>query len=154
MQPEEIDRITAQIDETRRTEHWRDHDGRPDSRAFRPRSTGRVPPAVVRSQTRLRTAAWRNRKDRSRSPDSHQIGMALVRALITSKLRELTWTDYDLVDRALADLQSRGFSIAETKAVLRRMRTRYVDPADRAREPDDSCGPAIRLPGEEDRLPF
>lgn len=154
MQREEIDRITAQIDETRRTEHWRDHDGRPDARAFRPRSTGRVPPAVVRSQTRIRTAAWRNRKDRSRSPDSHQIGMSLVKALITSKLSELTFTDYDLVDRALADLRSRGFSIDETRKVLRRMRTRYVDPGDRAGEPDHSCGPASRLRGEEDRPAF
>lgn len=154
MKPEEIDRACAQIDETRKTEFWRDHDGRPDARAFRPRSTGRVPPAVVRSQTRIRTAAWRNRKDRSRSPDSHQIGMALVRSLITSRLSELTFTDYDLVDRALADLRSRGFSISETKAVLRKMRTRYVDPGDRAGEPDDSCGPAIRPKGEEDRLLF
>lgn len=80
--------------------------------------------------------------------------MALVRALITSKLRELTWTDRDLVGRMLVDLQARGFSIEEAKKVLRRMRTRYVDPGDRAGEPDDSCGPAIRLPGEEDRLPF
>jgi hypothetical protein len=80
--------------------------------------------------------------------------MSLVRALITSRLRELTWTDYDLVDRALADLRSRGFSIDETKAVLRRMRTRYVDPSDRAGEPDESCGPDLRLPGEEGPFPF
>ncbi|WP_339037518.1 hypothetical protein WHZ78_07310 [Bradyrhizobium symbiodeficiens] len=144
----------AQIDETLRTEFWRDHDGRPDPKAFRPRSTGRVPPSVVRAQTRLRTAAWRNRKDRSRSPDSHQIGLSMVKALITSRLSELTWTDRDLVARMLLDLRSRGFSIEETKQVLRRMRTRYVDPGDRADQPDHSCGPKIRFKGEEDRLPF
>lgn len=154
MRQNEIERIVAAIDETRRTEHWRDNDCRPDARIFKPRSTGRVPPEIVRSQTRLRTAAWRNRNDARRAPDAREIGMAMVNALITSRLSELTWTDRDLLGRALTDLQSRGYSIIEVRNVLRRMRTKYVDPGDRAGEPDENCGPAIRLKGEEESLPF
>lgn len=72
--PTETDRIAAAIDETRTTEHWRDHDCRPDAKAFR--SRGRVDPQIVRSQTRLRTAAWRNQMDRRRAPDAREIGMS------------------------------------------------------------------------------
>ena len=128
----ENDRIAAAIDETRKTEHWRDHDCRPEARAFR--SRGRVDPQIVRSQTRLRTAHWRNQQDRRRAPDSREIGMALLSALITSKLGEMTYTDKDLVARMLMDLHARGYDVKEARATLRRMRNRYVDPVDRQGE--------------------
>lgn len=153
MRPEEIDRV-SKIDQTRKTEYWRDHDGRPDGMVFKAKPRGRIPPEVVRAQTRCRTAAWRVRNDARKAPDSHQIGMSLLHALVTSRLSEMTWTDRDLVSRMLVDLQTRGFSIVEARNVLRRMRTRYVDPADRAGEPDGDCGPAIKLSGEEENLPF
>jgi hypothetical protein len=131
----ETDRIAAAIDETRQTEHWRDHECRPEARAFR--SRGRVAPEIVRSQTRLRTAAWRNQMDRRRAPDSREIGMALVHALITSKLSEITRSDRDLIARMLVDLDARGYSVQEAKATLRRMRNRLVDPGDREGEAGD-----------------
>jgi hypothetical protein len=149
----ETARIAASIDETRRTEHWRDHDGRPDAHAFK--SRGRVPVEVVRAQARLRTADWRNRMDRRRAPDSREIGMSLVWALITSRLSEMTHSDRDLVARMLTDLQARGYDVVEAKKTLRRMRNRYVGPSDRAGEPSETCAAPIRLSGEpEDDLPF
>jgi hypothetical protein len=144
--------IAASIDETRRTAQWRDHDGRPDAHAFK--SRGRTAPEVVRAQTRLRTADWRNRMDRKKSPDSREIGMSLVYALITSKLSEMTYSDHDLVARMLTDLQARGYDVVEAKKTLRRMRNRYVDPVDRQDEPSESTGAQLRLSGEADDLPF
>lgn len=131
----ETDRIVAAIDDTRRTEHWRDHDGRPEARAFRKR--GRVAPEVVRSQTRLRTAAWRNAMDRRKAPDSREIGMSLVYALITSKRADITQGDKSLIARMLVDLDVRGYDVKEAKATLRRMRNRHVDPVDRQGEAVD-----------------
>ena len=124
----EVKRVVDAIDETRLTEHWRDPD-RPDARVFRGR--GRVAPEVVRAQTRLRTADWRNRMDRKRAPTSAEIGMSMVFALITSRMGELTFTDKDIVSRMLMDLQDRGFSVVEARATLRRLRNRYVDRGDR-----------------------
>ncbi|MCK1540343.1 hypothetical protein ABIB75_001075 [Bradyrhizobium sp. GM2.2] len=148
----EIDRVVAAIDETRRAEHWRSPD-RPDANVFKLRE--RVPPEVTRAQGRLRTAHWRVKMDSRRAPDSREIGMSLVHALITTKLTAMTWTDKDLVARMLMDLQARGYDVNEAKATLRRMRNRYVDPADRAAEPSESCAAPISLAGEpEDDLPF
>jgi hypothetical protein len=49
----------------------------------------------------------------------------------------------------------RRFSVVEARATLRRLRNRYVDPADRQDEPSESCAAPIRLSGEsEDDLPF
>lgn len=144
MKPEEINRIVTQIDETRRTEHFRDHDCRPDSRTFKPRSRERVSPEIVRAQTRCRTAAWRNRMDRRAAPDSHQIGMSLLNALITSRLTDLTLPDRDLVGRALVDLESRGFSIVEARNLLRRMRKRYGERHKRKGEPREEIGAAFQ----------
>ncbi|WP_375312807.1 hypothetical protein WHZ77_05875 [Bradyrhizobium sp. A5] len=154
MRSDEINKIVASIDETRRTEHFRNHDDRPDARTFKPRPGRRVPKEIVRAQTRLRSAAWRVRMDSRAAPSSREIGMALVYSLITSRLSALTFTDEDIVGRALLDLQARGFSITEARNTLRRLRNRYVDPGDREGEPNESCGPAPRLPGEEESLPF
>jgi hypothetical protein len=154
MSPEEIDRIVASIDETRKTEYFRIPD-RPTSRTFKPKAAGRsVPAEIVRAQTRCRTAAWRVRMDSRAAPDVREIGMALVYSLITSRLSELTWTDKDILARALQDLQARGYDLHEAKATLRRLRNRMVDPGDRQGEPDDGCGKPILLQGEEDKLPF
>ena len=155
MRPEEIDRIVKQIDATRRAEHFRNPD-RPDARVFKPVSTGqRVPKEIVQAQGRCRSAAWRVRMDSRAAPDSREIGMALVHAVINTRLREMTWTDKDILARALMDLHARGFSVVEAKRTLRRIRNRHVDPADRQGEEDENCGPALRLRGEPDNdLPF
>jgi hypothetical protein len=114
-----------------------------------------VPKEIVRAQTRVRTASWRVKMDSRRAPDSREIGMALVHALITTKLTAMTWTDKDLVARMLMDLQARGYDVNEAKATLRRMRNRYVDPGDRQGEATESCAPPIRLATEpDDDLPF
>lgn len=152
MSTTEIARIAAAIDETRKTEFWRDHDCRPDAKAFR--SRGRVAPEIVRSQTRLRTAHWRNQMDRKGAPDSRELAMALLHALVTTKVTEMTWTDKDLLSRALMDLQSRGYSVVEARKTFRRMRNRYVDPGDRQGEPNESGAPSKFAGEADDDLPF
>jgi hypothetical protein len=66
--------------------------------------------------------------------------MALVTALVTATLDELTEADRGIVRRALVDLQGRGFSIIEAKDMLRRLRNRMVDPADLEGESTESTG--------------
>lgn len=78
-----------------------------------------------------------------------------MHALITTPLAQMTWTDKDLLARALMDLQARGYSVVEAKATLRRLRNRYVDPGDRQGEATESCAPPLRFAGEpDDNLPF
>jgi hypothetical protein len=51
--------------------------------------------------------------------------------------------DFMLVQRTLLALEARGFDLAETKAMLRKLRNRYVDPADRQGEATESTGTPI-----------
>jgi len=140
--PEDVDRVVAALDETRRTEFYRDHDMRPDSRFVRDR--GRQDPAITRAKARIRTAHYRNRLDQKRIPSTATIGMALVAALVTSRMVELTEEDRGLVGRMLVDLRQRGFDIVASKNMLRRLRNRMVDPADRDGEPGESTGAPLR----------
>lgn len=115
-------RIVKQINETRRSEHFRNPD-RPDAMFVRPRRGGQDP-EVIKAQTRLRTAHWRNQQDRRGAPTTYQIGMSVIAALVTSRIGDITEADRGLVGAMLKDLQARGFSIDETKAVLRKLRHR------------------------------
>lgn len=126
---EDVDRIVSQIDETHMAEHFRSLD-RPDTRFVKPRR--RQDPAIRRAKGRLRTAEYRNRLDQRAAPSTTQIAMSLVVALVTSRLDELIETDRGLVARMLVDLQRRGFSVAESKNMLRCLRNRILDP--------DRCG--------------
>jgi hypothetical protein len=103
-------------------------------------SRSRQDPAIVRAKTRARTALYRNRRDQRGAPSTHQIAMAMVVALVTARLDELTEVDRGIVGRALQDLQSRGFSIIEAKDMLRKLRNRMVDPADREDQQTESTG--------------
>jgi hypothetical protein len=133
----DVDRIVARIDETRVAEHWRNPD-RPDGTFVRSRR--RQDPKVTRAKARARTAMYRNRLDHRRAPTTYQIAMALVVALVTSRLDELTASERGLVGRMLVNLQSRGFSVVESQEMLIRLRNRMVDPADRGSETTVSAG--------------
>ena len=127
----DADRVVKQIDETRVAEHFRNPD-RADSRFVKARR--RQDPAIRRAKARLRTANYRNRLDQRGAASAHEIGMALVVALVTTESKSMTKTDWNLVGRALADLQSRGFDLLEVRASLRKLRDQMVDPADRKGE--------------------
>jgi hypothetical protein len=140
LKPEDVDRIVAKIDETRVAEHWRNPD-RPDGKFVR--SRGRQDPAIGRAKTRLRTAHYRNRLDQAKRPSNYQIGMSPVVALVTARMDELTDLDRSLVGKAPVDLQGGGFSVVEAKSMLRKLRNRMVDPADRKGEPGESTSAPI-----------
>ncbi len=125
---DDVDRIVDQIDVTRIAEHFRNPD-RPDARFAR--SRGRQDPKIRRAKGRVRTAHYRNRLDQAKRPSTYQIGMALVISLVTADSESMSRSDWNLVGRALADLQSRGFDLLEVKGSLRKLRNRMVDPADR-----------------------
>jgi hypothetical protein len=124
---EEVDRIVAQIDETRQAEHWRNPD-RPNGKLAKSRR--RQDPKIRKAKTRARTALYRNRLDQRGAPSTAQIAMAIVVALVTADLDELTAADRGIVGRALQDLQGRGFSVVEARNMLCKLRDRMVDPAD------------------------
>jgi hypothetical protein len=128
----DVDQVVARIDETRVAEHWRNPD-RPDATFVKQRR--RQDPKIRRAKGRARTAVWRNGLDRLRRPESRDIGMSLVVALVTSEhLLDMTQTEVRFVTAALADLKHRGFARDQTLKVLRRLRTRLVDPEDREGE--------------------
>ena len=141
---DDVARTVRQIDETRQTEYFR-NDDRPDGRAVRPRRSS-LHPDVIKAQARVRVAAWRNRQDAMGAPTSSQIGMAMVTALATARLDQLTVEDHGLVGRMLIDLQRRGFSVVETKAVLQRLRDRIAEPVDRSGENVDDGGSGQHAP--------
>jgi hypothetical protein len=140
--PADVDKVVSALDETRKMEFFRDNDTRPDSRFVRDR--GRQDPAITRAKARIRTAHYRNRLDRDRIPSTATIGMALVAALVTSRMIELTDDDRSLVGRMIVDLRNRGFDVVASKNMLRRLRNRMVDPAGREGEPAESTGVPLR----------
>ena len=140
----DVDRIVAQIDETRVAEHWRNPD-RADARFVKQRRP--QDPKIRKAKGRARTAMYRNRLDQRGAPTTHQIGMAMVMSLVTADSKSMTRSDWNLVGRALANLQSRGFDISEAKASLRKLRNRVVDPADREGEQTESTGEPIGRSG-------
>ncbi|WP_441260667.1 hypothetical protein AB7008_41255 [Bradyrhizobium sp. 521_C7_N1_3] len=147
--PEDVDKI-ARLNEACGTYFQRDPD-RADAVFAKPRR--RQPIEVSRAKSRLRTARWRSEMDRRRAPTVSEVGMALAVALATTSWSDtLTSLDYDLIRRALSDLEARGFDPKEVRKTMRRLRTRMVDPGDRQGEADESCGP----PSLEDerKLPF
>jgi hypothetical protein len=134
----DVDRVVAAIDEIRRTEHWRDPD-RPDGRAV-PVTRGRVPVEIVRAQARLRTAHWRTRMDRRKRPSLEQVGVALAVAFAGHpQFTDIYSLEGTILERAMTDLQARGFSPREAQDVLRKLRRRLVDPGDRQNEESKSC---------------
>lgn len=148
--PEDVDRI-AEMDSARGAYFQRDPD-RPDNVFVKPRR--RRPVEVIRAQQRLRTARWRSEMDRRRAPTVSDVGMALATALATSSWSDmLTPADYDLIRRALVDLEARGFDPKEVRKTMRRLRLRLVDPGDRQGEESEGCGPPI-WQDDERRLPF
>jgi hypothetical protein len=151
--PDDVDRTVAKLNEALKTEHWRNPD-RPD--AVFVKNRGRRPSEVVRAQGRIRTAAWRNSLDRRNCPTTSQIGMALIMSLVTTRQSELTEADRGIVGRALVDLVARGFDLKEAQAMLRRLRNRLVDPADRAGEPPESTSEALSPSswGAAPKMPF
>jgi hypothetical protein len=141
---DEVDRIVAQIDQTRVAEHWRNPD-RPNGQFVKP--VRRQDPKITRAKTRARTAIYRNRLDQRGAPSTAQIGMSLVCALVTAaRSDELTEMDRGIVRRALQDLQKRGFSIVEARNILLKLRARIVDPADGGGESTESTGDSNSSP--------
>jgi ATP-dependent exoDNAse (exonuclease V) alpha subunit len=132
MKDDEVNRIVQSIDATRVDLFSMDHVPAPEGRAFRKRAKEDI--RITRAKSRLRMAAWRKANAESKRATGDQIGKAMLQALATSKLGDLVRSDYNLVGRAFADLQRRGFDIGEAKEYLRRLRDETVPPVDRAGE--------------------
>jgi hypothetical protein len=79
-----------------------------------------------KQKDRLRTAAWRNEQDQLRRPEAAVIAMARLKALCTiESVEQVDEKTAGILTKALHDPEARGFSLAETKAVMRRLRKRW-----------------------------
>jgi hypothetical protein len=136
-----VDRTVAVIRRTSAELFFR-NDDRPSTQFVPVRQ--RQDPEIRKAKAQARTAAWRMECDRRKRPEARDVGMALLLALVTSPdLLDMTGRELRFVGAALADLEARGFDREETKAVMRRLRNRMVDPGDRQGEESESTGPAI-----------
>jgi hypothetical protein len=118
------------------TEQFQRLPDRPDGRFVRPRLDDI---AKEKAKQRLRTAAWRNANDRRGRPTGEQIGKALLMAVCTSQdFKHLLDADLSIVGIAVEDMVERGFSRGEIHDVMRRIRHRQVDSADRVWEAAES----------------
>jgi hypothetical protein len=99
-------------------------DSRPRSRTIE--HAGRPDPALRKAKDRLRTAAWRNEQDQLRRPEANTIGMAILKVICTAEsVDQFDENSVVILTKALQDLEARGFSLVETKAVMRRLRKRW-----------------------------
>jgi hypothetical protein len=131
MRSPEVDHQVNQIDQSTKSAFFRDPD-RPPTVFVKPRQRQDI--RIRRAKTRARTAAWRNSLDRLKRPEAHEIGMALVTALVTSPdLSSMTGTEVRFVTAALADLDTRGFDRDQVLIVLRRLKAR-MSPAGTSNE--------------------
>jgi hypothetical protein len=106
-------------------------ESRPRSRTIE--HAGRPDPALRKAKDRLRTAAWRNEQDQLCRPEAAVIAMALLKALCTSEsVEQIDEKSVGILTKALHDLEARGFSLVETRAVMRRLRKRWRQEAQSA----------------------
>lgn len=85
-------------------------------------------PDVKRAKAKMRTAAWRARRDQDKCPETRDIGMSLLTALVTSPdLGNMTGPAVRIVGAALADLEARGFDREQIKLVMRRFRSQVIN---------------------------
>lgn len=120
--PSVMDQI-SHIDQLRRQYHPRS-ESRPRSRTIE--HAGRPDPAVTKAKDRFRTAGWRGRNDQLRRPEANTISMAILKVICTAEsMDQFDEKSIVILTKALHDLEARGFSLAETKAVMRRLRKRW-----------------------------
>ncbi|ACF02309.1 hypothetical protein Rpal_3810 [Rhodopseudomonas palustris TIE-1] len=95
----------------------------PEPKNTKPR--GRQHPDVVRAQTALRTAAWRDRHRKFNKPTVDEFGRALVRAIAMAPddvLDRLTRDDALIVGPALQTMVERGHDPSDVVALVKRIR--------------------------------
>lgn len=90
------------------------------------RKGARQPASIVRAKSRRRTARWRGGNDQARRPEAATIAMALLRAVVTARLAELSAEERGVIGAALVDLHRQGYAVSEVLTVCRRLRPRVL----------------------------
>jgi hypothetical protein len=96
----------------------------------------RQPQSIVRAKSRRRTARWRAKNDQVRRPEAVDIGMALLRAVVSAERVELSAEERGLIGAALVDLHHQGYALREVLTVCRRLRGRVLAEAGRVGRSD------------------
>lgn len=120
-----IEQSVADIDEARSAYFSRNPD-RPQGRV---RTRSRKPAEILKAESRMRTAAWRDSLDKLGRPESDQVAIQLLVSLIDVaresgfEVQELPETR-KAFDRMFAVMEQRGFQRNEVEAVVKRMTRR------------------------------
>ncbi|MHB8267124.1 hypothetical protein [Bradyrhizobium sp.] len=113
----------SRINQLQRQYHPRS-ESRPRSRTIE--HSGRPDPAVTKAKDRFRTAGWRSENDKLGRPEASTISMAILKAVCTAEsVDQFDEKSVGILTKALRDLEARGYSLAETKVVMRRLRKRW-----------------------------
>jgi hypothetical protein len=120
-----VQQTVAEIDAARRQYFERSPD-RPQGRV---RARSRKPAEVVKAESRMRTAAWRDSLDKLGRPESDTVALQFLVSLIEvareagKEVADLPETQ-SAFDRMFAVMTERGFQRSEVEAVIRRITRR------------------------------
>jgi hypothetical protein len=121
-----IPQTVAEIDAGRQQYFARSPD-RPQARV---RARSRKPDAVLKAESRLRTAAWRHENDKLKKPEGSMVAMQFLVSTVDIA-RESGAEGLDAFrpseaafQHALSELVARGFDLEASKAVFRRLTRR------------------------------
>jgi hypothetical protein len=102
----------------------------PDRPSARARARSKKPVEIVKAESRLRTAAWRQANDKLGKPEAFAVAMQFLVSTV-SLARETGLEGLDAFrpseaafQRALSELVARGFDMEASKAVFRRLTRR------------------------------
>jgi hypothetical protein len=97
------------------------------SGVFARRKGCRQPAAVVKAKSRMRAARWRSENDRVRRPETAEVALFLLRAMV--RLHDpdnIDPEDRTLVGSALTEMLTAGYDLNQIQAVCRRVRKRVL----------------------------
>src|ERR1700730_11422331 len=87
----------------------------------------RQPAEVVKAKSRVRAARWRSENDRVRRPETADVALFMLRALVRlHDLDNIDPEDRTLVGSALTEMLAAGYDLDQIQAVCRRLRKRVL----------------------------
>jgi hypothetical protein len=94
---------------------------------FARRKGQRQPAEVVKAKSRVRAARWRSENDRVRRPETADVALFMLRALVRlHDLDNIDPEDRTLVGSALTEMLAAGYDLDQIQAVCRRLRKRVL----------------------------
>jgi hypothetical protein len=94
---------------------------------FARRKGQRQPAEVVKAKSRVRAARWRTENDRACRPETAEVALFLLRALVRLQdVETVNPDDRSIVGMMLADMVKAGYDPKQVLAVCKRVRNRVL----------------------------